>query len=338
MSRWLLLRLSWLVVSLLGITAVTFVVLDRAPVDRAEIEAARRAHDVATPAATRDAAVLRLRVRYGLLDPETFEPAPLWRRYATWLANAATGRFAGPNEDHDAFWRRFANAAPVTMWLGSLALLVAFGIGVPLGAWTGMRAGSRADRAVSRLMLVAIGVPEFLFATLLLLAFAGAWVSWFPSHGLRTEGASQWSYARQFADFVWHLALPVTVMAIGPLVLVTRFLRDSVARTADMPFVANFRALGVEPAVVRRRVLHNAFAPAATLAGSLLPMLVGGSIVVENLFSLDGLGHLAFEAVLRQDQAMVMALVVITSVVTLGSLIVSDLLHRLVDPRVRLST
>jgi peptide/nickel transport system permease protein len=337
MRRWLLLRLSCMVLTLLGITVVTFAVLDQAPVDRAEIEAARRAHEGAPAAATRDAAILALRLHYGLIDRETLEPAPLWERYATWLANAATGRFAGPGEDHDAFWRRLCAAVPVTAWLGLLSLLVAFGVGLPLGVWCGMRAGSRGDRAASRLLLAAAGVPEFLLATLLLLGFSGAWLQWFPSHGLRSDGAQQWPFAAQLADFAWHLVLPVTVMAVGPLVLVARFLRDSVARTAAMPFAVNLTALGIEPAVVRRRLLRNAFAPAATLAGSLLPMLVGGSIVVENLFSLDGLGHLAFEAVLRQDQAMVMALVVITSVVTLGSLIVSDMLHRVADPRVRLS-
>lgn len=335
MSRWLLLRLLWLVVTLLGITMLTFAVLDQAPVDRAEIEMAQRANQVGPPA-TRDAAILRLRVQYGLVDRETLEPAPLWRRYTNWLGNAASGRFAGPNEDHDAFWRRLLRAAPVTAWLGLLSLLLAFGLGLPLAVWCGMRAGSSGDRAVSRVLLLAVGVPEFLLATLLLLAFSGAW-QWFPSHGLRSDGAQQWPFAEQIVDFGWHLVLPVAVMAVGPIVLITRFLRDSVARTAGAPFARNLVALGIEPAVMRRRLLRNAFAPAATLAGSLLPMLVGGSIVVENMFSLDGLGHLAFQAVLRQDQAMVMALVVLTSVVTLASLLLSDVLHRLVDPRVRLS-
>jgi peptide/nickel transport system permease protein len=95
-------------------------------------------------------------------------------------------------------------------------------------------------------------------------------------------------------------------------------------------------ALGLDPRLVRRRLLRNALAPVATLAGSLLPMLVGGSIVVENMFSLEGLGRLAFHAVLQQDQAMLMAMVVLTSIVTLLALIVSDLLHALADPRVRL--
>jgi peptide/nickel transport system permease protein len=337
MTRWLLLRLCWLLVTLLGITVVTFVVLDRAPVDRAEIEAATRASSgTLTTPASRDAAVLRLRIRYGLVDGTTLEPPPLWQRYTNWLGKALTLRFAGPNEDPAAFWRRFTRALPVTLLIGGLALLLAFGLGVPLGAFGGMRTGCRADRAVSAGTFVLAGVPEFLLATLLLLAFGGAFLPWLPSAGLQSRGAGDWSWWSRLLDHAAHLVLPVTVMAAGPLVLVTRFVRDAVARAAAAPFAASMHALGLDPRLVRRRLLRNALAPVATLAGSLLPMLVGGSIVVENMFSLEGLGRLAFHAVLQQDQAMLMAMVVLTSIVTLLALIVSDLLHALADPRVRL--
>lgn len=337
MTRWLLLRLCWLVVTLLGITLVTFVVLDQAPVDRAEIEASVRAGSGAlTGPGARDAAILRLRVRYGLVDATTLEPAPLWRRYANWLGEALSLRLAGPNEDPAAFWRRFAHALPVSLLIGGLGLLLAFGIGVPLGAWSGMRAGSPPDRAVSAGTFLLAGVPEFLLGTLLLLAFGGAFLQWLPPAGLQSRGAEQWSWWQRLADHAAHLVLPVTVMASAPLVLVTRFVRDAVARAAAAPFAENLRALGLDPRRVRRRLLRNALAPVATLVGSLLPMLVGGSIVVENMFSLDGLGRLAFHAVLQQDQAMVMAMVVLTSFATLLALIVSDLLHAVFDPRVRL--
>lgn len=337
MLRWLAHRLLVMALTLLGVTLVTFVVLDSAPVDRAEIEALRGAQDnpFADPA-SRDEAVWQLRVHYGMVDRETREPVPLWRRYAAWLGNAVRLRFEGPNEDHAAFWRRFGDTVPVTACLGGLALLVAFGLGLPFGAWCGMRVGTRGDRLFGRAMFVLAGVPEFLLAMLLVLAFAGH-RRLFPSSGLRSDGAGEWSLFAQIADFAWHMALPVTVMAILPSVLVVRFVRDSVARTAHQQFAVSLRALGTEPHRLRRRVLRNALAPAATLAGSLLPMLVAGSIVVENMFSLDGVGHLAFTAVLRQDQAMVMAIVVLTSVATLLSLLVSDLLHRAVDPRVRLA-
>ncbi len=336
--RWLLGRALWLVAMLLGITFVTFVVLDRAPVDRAELAIARAAPERAfTDVRSRDLAVLQLRVRYGMVDPVTFEPAPVVERYAAWLGNAVRLRFGGPFDDHDALLGRIGAALPVTAWLGVLALVVAFGLGVPLGVRLGVRAGSRADRAASAALLVAAGVPEFLAATLLTLAFSSAWLQWLPAGGLHTPGSSRWGVALQLLDFVWHLVLPVTVMALAPTVLVVRFVRDAVARAARSPFAAALRALGSEPAVVRARLRRHGLVPVATLAGSLLPMLVGGSIVVENVFALDGLGHLAYTACMQLDQPMVMALVVLGSTATLLALALSDVLHRVVDARVRLS-
>jgi ABC-type dipeptide/oligopeptide/nickel transport system permease component len=338
MGRWFLLRILWLLVTLLGVTFVTFLALDLAPVDRAEIEVMKaRQADSYVDTAHRNESIRKLRVHFGMADPVTGEPLSLWRRYSGWLGNALTLRLAGPGEDHAALWRRLAEALPVTMLLGGISLLVALLLGLPVGVWLGRRVGQGRERFWSSVMLTAIGVPEFLMASLLLLAFSVVWVQWFPAGSLRSIGADEWSFFRQLIDFLWHLALPVLVMSIGPLVMVTRFVRDAVARASAAPFVTNLRALGVEPKTVNRRLLRHGAVPVATLTGGLLPMVVGGSIIVENQFSLDGLGHLAFRAVLGQDQAVVMALVLLTSAVTLLALLVSDLMHRLVDARVRLT-
>ncbi|MBZ0153253.1 MAG: ABC transporter permease [Planctomycetes bacterium] len=337
MRRWLLLRLLWCVLTLFGITFVTFVVMDLAPVDRAEREATQAAQDGTLPdAVLREAAVLRLRVRYGMVDPETKLPLPLWRRYTAWLSSAAVLQLAGPDADNAAFWRRLGEAAPVTLLLGGLSLLCVFVFGVGIGSWLGVAAGSKRDRVASGVLLTLVGMPEFLLATLLPLVFGSMWLQWLPTSGLRSPGSDGWSFGWQVVDFGRHLIMPVLVMALGPTVMVARFVRDSVARAAVAPFVTNLQALGIEPEVVRWRLLRHGLAPVATLAGNLLPMLVGGSIVVENLFGLDGLGHLAFDAVMQQDQATVMALVLVTSIITLLSLLASDVLHRCVDPRVRL--
>lgn len=336
MKQWLIARLAWLFPTLFGITLVTFLVIDCAPIDRAELEAAQaHATQPFADAASRDAAVLQLRVRYGMVDPVTFEPAPVWQRYLGWLRNAATLRFAGPGGDHDALMRRLFAALPVSMLLGSIALVIAVFGGVWLGAWLGQRAGTANERLTSLLLLLGIGLPEFLLASLLLLTFSVG-LHLLPAAGLRSPDALQMPLPWQVVDFLQHLLLPVLVMAIGPTAMVARFVRDSVARTAQAPFVTNLRALGCDERLVRRRLLRHGCAPVATLAGSLLPMVVGGSIVVENLFALDGLGHLAYQAVMQRDQPLLMAIVVIGSVVTLASLLLSDVLHRVIDVRVRL--
>ena len=337
MTRWLLLRLLWLVLTLLGATFVTFVVLDRAPIDRAELQVLRGndGHAVGD-VESRDAAIQRLRIHYGMVDPVTLEPEPLWRRYGAWLANAATLRFAGPGEDDRALWRRVAQALPVTVLLNGLALLLAVAVGVPLGVWLGRRSGRTSDRGVSMVLLILAGVPQFLLATLVMLALSTVWLRLFPASGLRSVGAERFTFVWQLLDFGWHLVLPVAVVAIAPLVMVSRYVRDAVSRARRATFAVGMRALGVDDRTVSRRLLRHGATPVATLAGGLLPMLVSGSIVVENVFSLDGLGHLMFRAVLDQEHAMVMMLVLLTSLVTLLAMIASDLLHQLVDPRVRL--
>ncbi len=128
----------------------------------------------------------------------------------------------------------------------------------------------------------------------------------------------------------------MATLAIGPCVVITRFLRNSVARVAASDFVTNMRAWGLPEAVVRKRAVRNGLSPVVTLIGTLLPLLVSGSVVVEQVFSLPGMGRLAFGAVMARDQGMVMALTLLVSVVTLFGLLLSDLLQRTVDPRVRL--
>lgn len=338
MLRWALLRLLWACVSLLGVTFVTFLVLDLAPVDRAALVVAQRTEEVESSAGSdRDVALARLRIRYGLVDGATLEPVPVLERYGTWLSNAARLQFCGPGEDPAEFRARIARAVPVSLLLGSLALCLALAIGIPLGAWLGMQTSSLVDRLASAVMFASSGLPDVLVATLLVLWFAGPVFDWFPASGLASDDvANGWLAA--FWDRVQHLVLPVAVMAISPLVLIVRFLRESVARTAAMPFAHNLVAWGFEPAERRRRILRAALSPLATLTGSLLPMLVAGSIVVETVFSIEGIGRLAFEAVQTQDHAMVMAVTLWTSVATLLAFVVSDLLHRAVDPRVRLDT
>ncbi len=337
MRLWFLFRSIWLLVTLLGVTFLTFLVLDLSPVDRAEIESMKASQsDSYVSVAHRNESIQKLRIHFGLIDPVTREPLPLWQRYSAWLGNALSLRLAGPGEDHAAFWRRLAEALPVTMLLGGMSLVISLGFGLFAGAWLGSRAGRSRERFWSTAMLAAIGIPEFLLGTLLLLTFSVVWVQWLPSGALRSSGAENWALIWQVIDFAWHLILPVMIMSVGPSVMVARFVRDAVARASAAPFVTNLQALGIEPKIVRRRLLRHGAVPLATLTGGLLPMLVGGSIIVENMFSLDGLGHLAFEAVLGQDQAVVMAMVLLTTLVTLLALLLSDLLHRLVDPRVRL--
>jgi peptide/nickel transport system permease protein len=321
--------------TLLGVLFVTFAMLDLAPVDRAQLAVARAQQNVAfADLDARERALVRLRVRYGLLDAHTLEPEPLAWRFARWLGHAVTLRWHGPADEPRQFWGRLGRALPVTLLVGGLALLV----GVLGGVWLGVRLGSRVggpvDRLASSALFVLAGVPEFVLATLLTLLLASGGLGWLPGGGLQSPDGETLVWWARWLDGLWHLVLPVGVLATGPLVLVTRFVRDAAAKAGQQPFAVALRLLGGEPALLRRQLLRHGLLAAVPLAGSLLPMLVGGSIVVESVFHLDGMGQLAYRAAREQDQPMVMAVVVLTSVTTLVALLCADLLQHWLDPRV----
>jgi ABC-type dipeptide/oligopeptide/nickel transport system permease component len=260
----------------------------------------------------------------------------VWSRYGHWLWNAARFRLAGPDEDQAEFRARIARALPVSLLLGFWALVITAAVGVPLGIWLGLHAGKKRERAASGALFTLLGMPDFMLATLLLLLLGGAGLDLLPSSGLHSDDGAPRSLPATVLDVAWHLVLPVGALAVGPVVLVARFLRESIVRTAAQPFAWNLRAWGIGRRIEVMRLLRNALSPLATLVGSLLPMLVAGSVVVETVFSLEGLGRLAYSAVRGQDQAMVMALTLLGSVATLLALFLSDLMHRAADPRVRL--
>jgi len=331
MLRYVARRLLWMVPSLLAITLVTFALLDFAPGDRATLAVGGR-DSVVTDRQQRAEAIAALRIHYGQVDPVTLERRPLLVRYGDWLRRALVLDFAGPGEDRAVF-----HALPVTLLLQALALSVALGAGITLGTWLGMREGSRADRVLGPVLLALYALPEFLVATFLVLLLGGGlFAPLLPVDGLHSPGAATWSWPAQFLDMLAHLPLPVLALALGPFVMIARYTRDGVARAARSEFVLALRGLGLGETYVRRRALRAGASTLITLVGTMLPVLVGGSVVVERVFNVRGLGALAFESVIARDYPMVMATTVIGSMATLVGLLVSDLLQRAVDPRVEL--
>lgn len=335
MATFLLRRLAWLVPTLLGLSLVTFALLELAPGDRALLAT----HDTepTTSAETRAATLRALRAHFGQVDPTTGEPVPFAQRYWRWVTHAARLDFAGASEDPAAFRARIAAALPVTLLLAVLTILATLAVAVPLGTRLGLRNRSAGARAVSSAMLALWALPEFLLGTLLILLLAGGiGPELLPAAGLRSQGAEAWSPLARALDFASHLVLPVFTLALGPTVWLTRQLRESVARTDRSDFARYLRGLGLDEALVRRRVVRNGLAPLATAIAALLPLLVSGSVVVERLFALPGLGDLACRAALARETPMIMALTTLTGAVTLLGLAASDIAHRLLDPRIDL--
>ncbi len=328
-------RLLWMIPSLFGISLLIFLLLDLVPADRAEVEMQRVSAN--QDRAAREEGIINLRIRYGLIDRVTHEPRSVWERYWNWVLHASQLDFADPSEDSALFRQRFLSALSVSALIGLSAMLVALIIGLVLGGYLGMRAGGLLDRGVSGILLVCYGLPEFLLATLVVLAISSeALMGMFPGAGLRSPGAENWSLSEQVLDLGWHLMLPVLIIALGPATTLLRFVRESVARAARRPFVQSLRAWGFEERQIRARVLRHGLTPLATMASTLLPMLVSGSLVVEMVFALPGLTPMIYEAINAREYALVMAGLMLVAIVVLVSMVISDVLQRCFDPRVSL--
>ncbi len=325
-----------MVPTLFGISLLTFVLLDLIPSDRAAVAIG----DPGTSQSSeqRELALFHMRVRYGLVDAETGEPFSVWLRYTRWVQHAALLDFAPKGEDPQRFRQRFLSAVSLSAFLGALAVSLAFLIGVPLGRYLGSRRNGPVDRGVSTLMLGAYGMPEFLLATLLMLVFSGGWLTMaLPATGLHSVGSESMGGLARLWDFGLHLVLPITVMSLAPAVEVTRFVRESVARASGGNYVLAMRGWGMPEHYVCKRIAANGRASIATLVGALLPIVFTGSIVVENVFGLPGMGRLAFEAIREREPSAVMATTLSAAMVTLVGYTLSDVLHRVFDRRVELS-
>ena len=317
-------RLLLMLPSLLGITFVTFLFADLAPSDRAAIELSRLESQGELAQGTERESLLRaMRVRYGTHDAVTGEPLGLVQRYGNWMQGLASGDWGSRAPGQPAVGASIREALPATLLLGLASALLALAYGIPRGVALGMRAGNRVDRLAAAGSMAALAMPEFLLATVLLLAFGGAGLQWVPSTG--------WSPGRGVSPA--GLVLPVLSLAIPLALVVTRFVREAVRRARTAPFAVALEGFGIEPAHVRQRMLHHASAPVATLVGGFVPMLVGGSIVVESVYAMEGLGRLAWSAAMGQDTAMVMALTLLVGTATLLGTTLSDALQRALDPR-----
>lgn len=325
-------RLLLMIPTLIGISFVTFLLLELAPGDAvtANLNATSA---VQLDIEARAEKALALKKKHGYLDADG-NRLSLVVRYWRWLENASALRFAGNAGGSERFRERIFTALPVSILLNALALLCAFVIAIPLGTKAGMQPGSGTDRVTSGLAFFVSGVPEFLIATLLLLTLCGGLVSIFPGGGLHSADTTNFGLLRRLVDLGMHLFLPVLTLATGYGVVLFRFLRESVSRAAKSDFVLALRGFGVSERIVRKRVLRNGLSPIVTILGTMLPSLVGGTVVVEKVFSIPGIGSLTIEAVTNRDLSMVMALTLLVSIVTLVSFLLSDILQRIVDPRV----
>lgn len=307
---------------LLGITIISFGMMHLAP---GEPSVVGQAFD--PKVSSQD--VERLRTFYGL-------DKPLYEQYFNWLGRLATLDFGNSfSSDSRPVLDKISERIPVTLWINILAMVLIIIVAIPIGIVSAVNKDSWVDRSLTVFVFLAFAMPSFWLGLLLMMSL-GVNMQILPISGIHDYGYQQMSWLDQQLDLLKHLILPVFVSAIGGLAGMSRFMRTGMLDVIRSEYITTARAMGVsETAIHYRLALKNALLPMITLLGLSIPGLIGGSVIVEQLFSIPGMGLLFFEAVLSRDYPLVMGITVIGAVLTLIGNLVADLAYAWADPRIR---
>jgi microcin C transport system permease protein len=226
---------------------------------------------------------------------------------------------------------------PVSISLGVWSTLIIYLISIPLGITKAVRDGSRFDVATSVAVILGYAIPSFLFAILLIVVFAGGrYLTWFPLRGLIADNWWDLGWPARIADYFWHLTLPITAMVVGGFASLTMLTKNSFLEEIHKQYVITARAKGIsERQVLYGHVFRNAMLIViAGFPATLIGMLFTGSLLIEVIFSLDGLGLLGFESVINRDYPVMFGTLYIFSLIGLLLNLISDLTYHIVDPRI----
>ena len=229
------------------------------------------------------------------------------------------------------------DALPVSMSLGLWLTFISYAVSIPLGIAKAVRDGSRFDVATSAVIIVGYAIPSFLFAILLIVLFAGgSFWNIFPLRGLVSDNFDQLSWWEKILDYAWHLVLPLTALAISSFATMTLLTKNSFLDEIKKQYVITARAKGLtERRVLYGHVFRNAMLIViAGFPGAFISAFFAGSLLIEQIFSLDGLGLLGFKAAIDRDYPVVFATLYIFSLMGLLTNLVTDVVYTLIDPRI----
>jgi peptide/nickel transport system permease protein len=329
-------RLLLLIPTFIGVTLIGFLVMRLAPGDPAELRAAGGLRGAGEGALSRDKrgavdeALSQWRAQFGL-------DRPLHVQYGIWLKNLFTLNFGDSFKDNQSVWGKITERVPVTVKLNVLSLLLVYLVAIPLGIYSATHAHSLGERVTTLVAFILFAVPLIWAATMAIVFICGGdFLYLFPPAGLESlDSSADWPLWLKIKDQAWHLFLPVVLMSYDGFAGLSRYMRSSMLEVLGQDYVQVARAKGLEERVViLKHVLRNSLIPQVTMLASILPGLIGGSVIIETIFSIPGLGQLGYESVLARDYPTVMALFSVSAVLTLIGILISDLLLAAVDPRI----
>jgi peptide/nickel transport system permease protein len=325
MLAYALRRLLLAIPLLIGITFISFVVIHLAPGDPVEVQTGDLSQQQSAKA------YQALREMYEL-------DKPLHVQYWRWLSRLVRLDFGKSFAPHGRpVLATIAERLPITLLLNVVEMLIIVALAIPIGVLSATRQYSTFDKVTTIFVFVGFATPDFWLALLLMILF-GVQLGWLPISGLRSLNWEYLTFWQQQVDFLSHLALPVLVATFGGLAGFSRYMRQSMLEVVRQDYIQSARAKGLaERVVIGKHALRNALLPIVTILGLSLPGLIGGSVIVEWIFAIPGMGQLMVQAAFERDYPVLMGNLVIVSSLTLFANLMADLAYSLVDPRIRVS-
>ncbi len=343
MAAYILRRLLLMIPTLFGIMLITFTVtqfVPGGPVERmiaqlkghsgGEVRISTSADLYQGDKGLDPERVEQLRKLYG------FDKPPV-ARFLRMMKNYLVFDFGDSYYHHQSVVNLVISKLPVSMSLGLWSFLIVYGTCIPLGIAKAVRDGSRFDVATSSFILIGYAIPGFVLAIALIVLFGGgSFWSIFPLRGLVSDNWGDLPLMSKILDYLWHMVLPIISSTLGSLAVMTLLTKNSFLEEIHKQYVLTARAKGLEEnRVLYRHIFRNAIIPIITgFPGSFITAFFTGSLLIETIFSLDGMGLLAYESILNRDYPVVLGTLYFFTIIGLISRLLSDLSYVMVDPRI----
>lgn len=338
MFVYLVRRILLLIPTFLGITLITFLIINLAPGSPIEqkLQAIRfgnqnadKGGGVGRTTGVSEEVVNQLKIQYGF-------DKPVHVRYWIWLKNISRLDFGNSFTYEEPVIDVISSKFPVSVQFGVISLLLTYLICIPLGVFKAIYAGSAFDRISGIMLYITYSIPPLVLGIFLIVWFSGgSYFSWFPIGGMHSDDYDSFTTMGKILDRAHHFILPLICYMIGSFTELTMLMRNSMLDVIKSDYVRTARSKGAtEKAIYFKHALRNALIPIATGVGGFFGVFLAGSLIIETIFNLDGIGLLSYSSVLSRDYNVIMGLTFISSVVLMFGRLFSDVIYVLVDPRI----
>ncbi|MCK5393500.1 MAG: ABC transporter permease [Candidatus Omnitrophica bacterium] len=322
MLKYCLKRFLLIIPTFLGVTIISFLIINLAP--GKPTDAMTDLNPKMTPEARE-----RLEKQYHL-------DKPVLIRYGLWMKDLVTLNLGESfSTDRRPVWDKIKERLPITILINSISLVIILLLAIPIGIFSATHPYSLRDKLTTITVFIGFSTPSFWLA-LLLMMFFGLHLGWLPISGIKSLGYENLSLIGKFGDRISHLILPVFIGSYGGLAGLSRYMRSNMLEIINQDYIITARAKGLsERTVIYKHALRNALLPIITILGLSVPAIIGGSVIIETIFAIPGMGQLFYMSVMMRDYTVVMGILVIGTVLTLLGNFLADIGYGLADPRIR---